>query len=92
MKINPNIVKLTSLAVSNKEIEFDYKLRNDAEFELRFKEKLSLNFIEQFTRLEDMGKLEMNVEQDRITVIFGEELENALYRLKEECEANGDGN
>lgn len=86
MKINPNIMKLSSLAVSNKEIEFVYKLRNDVEFELRFKEKLSLQFIGQFTRLEDLGKLKMNVEQDKVTIIFSEELANALYRLKEDID------
>ena len=34
IKVNPNIVKLSSLAFTGKEIEFDYKLRNKAEFEL----------------------------------------------------------
>lgn len=92
MKRNPNITKLIDLAVSIKKIEFVYKLRNDAEFELRFKERLSLNFIDRFTRLEDLGELEMNVEQDKITIIFSEELADELYKLKEKCEANRDGN
>lgn len=92
MKRNPNITKLIDLAVSIKKIEFVYKLRNDAEFELRFKKRLSLNFIDRFTRLEDLGELEMNVEQDKITIIFSEELADELYKLKEKCEANRDGN
>ena len=92
MKRNPNITKLIDLAVSIKKIEFVYKLRNDVEFELRFKERLSLNFIDRFTRLEDLGELEMNVEQDKITIIFSEELADELYKLKEKYEANGDGN
>lgn len=86
MKRNPNITKLIDLAVSIKKIEFVYKLRNDVEFELRFKERLSLNFINRFTRLEDLGELEMNVEQDKITIIFGEELADELYKLKEKVD------
>lgn len=85
-KVNPNIVKLSSLAVTGKEIEFDYKLRNEAEFELRFKEKLSLHFIEQFTRLENEGFIEMNVENNKVTIIFNEQLTPALYKLKGEYE------
>lgn len=85
-KVNPNIVKLTSLAVTNKKIEFIYKIRNNNEFELRFKEKLSLHFIEQFTRLENEGFIEMNVENNKVTIIFNEQLAPALYRLKGEYE------
>ena len=83
-KVNPNIVKLTSLSVTNKKIEFIYKIRNNNEFELRFEEKIPLHLIHKFIRFEDLGKLEINVAQDKVTIVFNEDLTNILYLLKEE--------
>ena len=84
MKVNPNIVKLSSLAVTNKKIEFIYKIRNNNDFELRFEENISLNFIENFTQLEDLGVLVITVEQNRVTIIVNEELSDLFYRLKDD--------
>lgn len=84
IKVNPNIVKLSSLAVTNKKIEFIYKIRNNNDFELRFEENISLNFIENFTHLEDLGVLVITVEQNRVTIIVNEELSDLFYRLKDD--------
>lgn len=84
MKLNPNIVKLTSLAVTNKKIKFIYKIRNNNDFELRFEENISLNFIENFTHLEDLGVLVITVEHNRVTIIVNEELSDLFYRLKDD--------
>ena len=64
-------------------IEFVYKIKNNNDFELKFEENVSPSVIIEIIKLYKLGKIEMNVENNKVTIVFNEDLSNILYMLKE---------